>query len=100
MTIALSPPLTLDLLLLNQAPRAEGVAGTEHRLGVFSVFRMSVCMYVRMSRFWYPLMKRPIMDGFQSLRYLWKHLDKMIQSIMLKFLKTKNLTKKDPLRVL
>ena len=47
-----------------------------------------------MSRFWDPLMKRPIMDGFQSLRYLWKRLDKTFQSIMLKFLKSKNLTNK------
>ena len=40
------------------------------------------------------------MDGFQSLRCLWKHLDKTLQSIMLKFLKTKNLTKKDPVKFL
>ena len=34
--------------------------------------------------FWDPLMKRPIMDGFQSLRCLLKRVDKTVQSIMLK----------------
>ena len=38
-----------------------------------------------------PLIKRPIMDGFLSLRCLWNRLDKMLQYIMLKFLKSKNL---------
>ena len=41
-----------------------------------------------------PLIKRPIMDGFQSLRCLWKRLDKKIQYIMFEFLKSQNLTKK------
>ena len=30
----------------------------------------------------YPLIKWPIMDGFQSLRCLWKRLNKLVQSIM------------------
>ena len=30
----------------------------------------------------YPLIKRPIMDGFQSKSCLWKCLDKMLQSTM------------------
>ena len=49
-----------------------------------------------MSRFWYPLIKLPIMDGFQSLRCLWKRLDKMVQYIMLKFVKSQNLFEKRP----
>ena len=46
-----------------------------------------------------PLIKWPIMDGFQSLRCQWKGLDKALQYIMLKFLKSKNLTKKRPYKV-
>ena len=43
--------------------------------------------------------KWPIMDRFHILRYLWKCLDKMLQSIILEFSKTaslvaKNVTKK------
>ena len=32
------------------------------------------------------------MDGFQIFRYLWKFLDKRLQSIALEFSKTKNIT--------
>ena len=39
------------------------------------------------------------MDGFQSLRCLWKYLDKMLQYIMSKFLKSQHLTKKRPFKV-
>ena len=34
------------------------------------------------------------MDRFKILRYLWKHIDKTLQYIMLKNLKSPNLTKK------
>ena len=39
------------------------------------------------------------MDEFQILRCLWKSLDKMLQSIVLEFLKTKNQTKKNPPKI-
>ena len=71
-------------------------------------FISRVCVCVCVSHFWDPLIKRPIMDRFQSLRCLWKcldktlqslrclwkHLNKTIQYIMLKFLKSNNFTKK------
>ena len=41
----------------------------------------------------------PLMDGFQILRCLWKRLEKMLQSIILEFSKTKNLTQKRPPKI-
>ena len=40
-----------------------------------------------------PLIKKTIMDGFKCLRCLWKHLDKILYSIMLR-MKNINITKK------
>ena len=39
--------------------------------------------------------KRPIIDGFQNLRCLWKRLDKTLQSIILEFSKTASLVAKN-----
>ena len=39
--------------------------------------------------------KWAIMDGFQILRCLWNHLDKMLQSIILEFSKTASLVAKN-----
>ena len=47
---------------------------------------VEVCGWVILS-FWF--INQPIMDRFQSLRCLWKHLDETLQSIMLKSIKTK-----------
>ena len=66
----------------------------------FLVSPVSVCVYVCLSGFWYPLIKWPIMGGFQSLGCLWKCLDKTFQYIMLKFLKSHHLSKQDPVKFL
>ena len=60
------------------------------------MFRTTIVPFDKMAYF---VIKRPIMDGFQSLRCLWKRLDKTLQYIMLKFVKSKNLTKKRPCKV-
>ena len=39
------------------------------------------------------------MDGFQILRCLWKRLEKMLQSIIIEFKKSKNQTQKRPPKV-
>ena len=88
-------------LFFNQAFLSKGVAGMEHWEGVLSfytVLYLIVWMYLN-DVFYQSLIKRPIMDGFQMLRYLWKHLDKTLQYIMLKILKSQNLTKKRPFKV-
>ena len=56
-------------------------AGGRVVLSFWFLLCVSVCVSVR---FLLPLIKRPIMDGFQSLRCLWKCLDKTLQSIILK----------------
>merc|ERR1712002_617354 len=69
------------LEILNQAPHLQSGCSQ------FFVYTVSVCLWVTflcLLHFCYPLIKRPIMDGFQSLRCLLKHLDKTLQSIMLK----------------
>ena len=46
-------------------------------------FWFVLCLSVYVSGFYQsinPLMKRPIIDGFKSLSYLWKRLDKTLQS--------------------
>ena len=65
-----------------------------------SLVSLCVCLSISLSRFWYPFLKWPNIDGFQILRCLWKCLDETLQSIMLKFSYTKKLSKKDPLKVL
>ena len=89
-------------LFFNQAFLSKGVASMEHWEGVLSfytVLYLIVRMYLN-DVFYQSLIKRPIMDGFQMLRYLWKHLDKTLQYIMLKILKSPNLTKKDSFKFL
>ena len=70
--------------ILNQAPHPRS---SRQGCSQFLVCTVSVCLWVTflcLLRFWYPLIKRLIMDGFQSLRCLWKCQDKTPQSIMLK----------------
>ena len=91
----------LEYSLLNQAPRPQrGRQAAEWPAGcsLFSNCTVCVCLCWH-QEFWYPLIKLQIMNGFQSLRCLCKHLDKTLQYIMLKFVKSKNLTKKRPCKV-
>ena len=88
-------------LFFNQAFLSKGVASMEHWEGVLSFYTilyLIVWMYLN-DVFYQSLIKWPIMDGFQMLRYLWKHLDKTLQYIMFKILESQNLTKKGPFKV-
>ena len=61
--------LHIAVSVLNQAPRPQA-AGREAASRVFSVFGLYYLCLSACQDFWYPLIKWPIMDRFQSLGYV------------------------------